>query len=122
MDDVPDRRIEIKSGGGHRVARVTGSDGGARLGEPGPAARWIAPSTPPPPNSDSFAAATMASTAHTATASRLVNRYRTPTPMARIGNDRQRLRQVALVGITQPDSSVSVGLWVGAQTPTNPPA
>src|SRR5262249_417159 len=28
----------------------------------GPAARWIAPSTPPPPSSDSFAALTMAST------------------------------------------------------------
>src|ERR1700722_12574156 len=28
----------------------------------GPAARWIAPSTPPPPNSELFAALTMAST------------------------------------------------------------
>src|SRR2546427_3850030 len=28
----------------------------------GPAARWIAPSTPPPPSSDEFAALTMAST------------------------------------------------------------
>src|SRR5689334_22530438 len=28
----------------------------------GPAARWIAPSTPPPPRSDVFAALTMAST------------------------------------------------------------
>src|SRR5574339_1097993 len=30
---------------------------------PGPAARWIAPSTPPPPRSDGLAALTMASTA-----------------------------------------------------------
>jgi hypothetical protein len=29
----------------------------------GPAARWIAPSTPPPPNNDVLAALTMASTA-----------------------------------------------------------
>jgi hypothetical protein len=29
----------------------------------GPAARWIAPSTPPPPRSEQFAALTMASTA-----------------------------------------------------------
>lgn len=30
---------------------------------PGPAARWIAPSTPPPPSSEVLAALTMASTA-----------------------------------------------------------
>ena len=34
----------------------------ALLEDRGPAARWIAPSTPPPPSSDEFAAFTIAST------------------------------------------------------------
>src|ERR1700742_2759423 len=39
----------------------------------GPAARWIAPSTPPPPSSDEFAALTMASTARVVMSARRIS-------------------------------------------------
>ena len=62
---------------------------GTRPSSSGPAARWIAPSTPPPPSSDELAALTIASTARVVMSSRSastcgigasVRRYPPPVP------------------------------------------
>src|SRR6185437_5186883 len=48
---------------------------------PGPAARWIAPSTPPPPSSDEFAALTIASTRSVVMSARTIS-TRPPSQVA----------------------------------------
>src|SRR5580693_1579427 len=52
----------------------------------GPAARWIAPSTPPPPSKDWLAALTMASTASVVMSATQISRRAAPTSaMSRAG-------------------------------------
>jgi hypothetical protein len=61
VDDPP--RLESESGGGLGIPRGASTQLGTRRCQVGPpAARWMAPSTPPPPISRSFAALTIAST------------------------------------------------------------
>src|SRR5262249_6539718 len=65
--DLPDRadhmpREEAVAPREPRRPRGTAPQPAASPSSPGPAARWMAPSTPPPPSSDSFAALTRAST------------------------------------------------------------
>src|SRR5690606_12079540 len=48
---------------GQRTPGATSGSARHSASKPGPAARWIAPSTPPPPSSDGLAALTIASTA-----------------------------------------------------------
>ena len=53
---------------------------------PGPAARWMAPSTPPPPRSRSFAAFAMASTRSAVMSPRDSSRRRPPTMMKSVAD------------------------------------
>ena len=55
-DGNPNAGVATALPGSHGASRAPAS------ASRGPAARWIAPSTPPPPSSDSFAAVTMMST------------------------------------------------------------
>src|SRR5215210_7221375 len=51
----------------------------------GPAARWMAPSTPPPPSKLSFAALTMASTSSVVMSATTISSRAEPTLVVRIG-------------------------------------
>ena len=59
--DVARRQAARRSSPSRRRSRSRRAAGTPR-GSPGPPARWMAPSTPPPPSSDSLAALTIAST------------------------------------------------------------
>ena len=61
VDDVP-RRQPARRRRLRIAGRAAAEQRGTRPGSPGPPARWIAPSTPPPPSSVSLAALTIAST------------------------------------------------------------
>jgi hypothetical protein len=69
VDDVPGG--EPVALGEFGVARLAAPEQPALVEKVGPAARWIAPSTPPPPSNDEFAALTIASTASVVMSARI---------------------------------------------------